>query len=111
LPSIAFTYNEPTIFFEYTYDTAVLAHEKGIKNVYVSNGYASSEAIKLISPYLDAINIDLKSFSKDFYLKVCKADLSKVLDCIEDYYKHKVWMEITTLVIPGRNDSEKPPDC
>jgi pyruvate formate lyase activating enzyme len=107
LPSIAYTYNEPGIFFEYAYDTAKLAHENGIKNVFVSNGYSSKESIDKMTPYLDAINIDLKSFNEDFYMSVCKASRSKVLEGIEYYYSKKVWMELTTLLIPGKNDSTK----
>lgn len=105
ISSIAYTYNEPTIFFEYAYDTAVLAKEKEIKNVFVSNGYLSKEALDKIKNYLDAINIDLKSFSDSFYNKICKAKLKPVLDCIKRVYDAGIWLEITTLIIPGENDS------
>ena len=74
--SISYTYTEPTIFFEYAYDTAKLAHEKGIKNIFVTNGYITPEALEMISPYLDAANIDLKSFQKEFYRNICGADLT-----------------------------------
>lgn len=104
---IAYTYNEPTIFFEYAYDTAKLAHEKGIKNVFVSNGYLAKEAIKKIEPYLDAINIDLKAFTDNFYKKICGAKLKPVLDGIKIVNDSDIWMEITTLLIPGENDSPK----
>lgn len=104
---IAYTYNEPSIAFEYCYDTAKLAHEKGIKNVFVSNGYASKEAIEKIAPYLDAINVDLKAFSKDFYQKTCGGKLSVVLNNIKNYFEKGIWLEITTLVIPGQNDSNE----
>lgn len=107
VPIIAYTYNEPAIFFEYTYDTAKLAHKKGIKNIYVSNGYASKKAIDKIAPFLDAINIDLKAFTDKFYRKICKARLQPVLDNIKYYYKKGVWIELTTLIIPGENDSDK----
>ncbi|MFH0949027.1 MAG: AmmeMemoRadiSam system radical SAM enzyme [Candidatus Aenigmatarchaeota archaeon] len=107
IPAIAYTYNEPAIFFEYAYDTAKLAHKHGIKNVFVSNGYESKEAIKKIKPYLDAINIDLKSFSNDFYTKICKAQMQPVLDGIKRMHDAKIWLEITTLVIPGKNDSNE----
>ena len=107
IPSIAYTYNEPTIWTEYAMDIAKLAKEKGIKNVYVSNGYMSRETCDYIVPYLDAINIDLKSFSETFYQKICHAKLQPVLDSIKYFYKHKVWLEITTLVIPNENDSDK----
>lgn len=107
IPIIAYTYNEPAIFFEYTYDTAKLASKEGIKNIYVSNGYASKEAIDKISPYLDGINIDLKAFTENFYKDLCKARLEPVLDNIKYYYKKGIWVEITTLIIPTKNDSEK----
>jgi len=106
IPIIAYTYNEPVIFFEYTYDTAKLAHEKGLKNVYVSNGYATNEVIDKIAPVLDAINIDLKSFSDKFYREICKASLKPVPRNIKRYYNKGVWVEITTLIIPGKNDSD-----
>jgi pyruvate formate lyase activating enzyme len=104
---IGYTYNEPAIFFEYAYDTAKLAHKEGIKNVWVSNGYASKKSIDKIAPYLDAINIDLKSFSEKFYQNICKAKLQPVLDNIKYYFSKGVWVEVTTLIIPGENDSSK----
>jgi pyruvate formate lyase activating enzyme len=107
IPIIAYTYNEPAIFFEYAYDTARLAHKKGIKNVFVSNGYISKEAIDKIASYLDAINIDLKAFTEKFYQKICKAKLKPVLGSIKHCYKKKIWVELTTLLIPGENDSSK----
>ena len=107
IPSLAYTYNEPVIFFEYIYDTAKLAHAQGIKNVFVSNGYESQEAMQEIHPYLDAINIDLKSFSERFYQKTCKAHLEPVLKNIKRAYEMKIWLEVTTLVVPGENDSNK----
>jgi pyruvate formate lyase activating enzyme len=103
---IAYTYTEPTIFFEYAYDTAKLAHEQGIKNVFVTNGYTNSEAIKEIAPFLDAANIDLKSFSEEFYHKVCGAKLQPVLDTIKLYKELDIWVEVTTLIIPGYSDDE-----
>lgn len=107
IPGIAYTYNEPSIFFEYAYDTAKLANKKGIKNVFVTNGYETEEALKLINPYLDAMNIDLKSFSDEFYKKICKGRLQPVLDTIKLAHKLGIWIEITTLIIPGKNDSDK----
>ncbi len=83
--TIAYTYTEPTIFFEYAFDTARLAHKEGIKNVFVTNGFTNAEAIKEISPYLDAANVDLKGFTEDFYHKVCGAKLQPVLDNIRLY--------------------------
>jgi len=105
--SIAYTYTEPTVFFEFAYETAKLASENGIKNVFVTNGYITEEALKKIKPYLDAANIDLKSFREEFYLKNCGAHLNPVLDAIKLYKKLGVWIEVTTLIIPGMNDSEE----
>ncbi len=106
IPSIAYTYNEPAIFFEYAFDTAKLGNRRQLKNVFVSNGYESKEAIETIEPVLDAINIDLKSFSEKFYQKNCKAKLEPVLETIKRVAKSRIWMEITTLLIPGENDSD-----
>lgn len=107
IPSIAYTYNEPTIFFEYAYDTAKLAKKYGIRNVFVSNGYESKEALSKIHPYLDAINIDLKGFTEEFYTKICGGKLEPVLENIKRTYEMGIWLEVTTLVIPGHNDSDK----
>ena len=104
--TIAYTYTEPTIFFEYAHDTAKLAHQEGIKNIFVTNGYTTSEAIREIAPYLDAANIDLKFFSEDIYQKVCGAKLQPVLDNIKLYRKLGIWIEVTTLIIPGYSDDE-----
>jgi pyruvate formate lyase activating enzyme len=104
--SIAYTYSEPTIFFEYAYDIAKLARKEGLKNVFVTNGYITPEALKEISPYLDAANIDLKSFSDEFYRKSCGARIQPVLDSIRLYKRLGIWIEITTLIIPTLNDSE-----
>ncbi|MBW1690944.1 MAG: AmmeMemoRadiSam system radical SAM enzyme [Deltaproteobacteria bacterium] len=103
--SIAYTYTEPTIFFELSFDTAALAHTKGIKNVFVSNGYMTPEALKEISPYLDGINIDLKAFTDTFYKKICGARLEPVLGTIKLAKELGIWVEVTTLVIPTLNDS------
>jgi len=105
--TIAYTYNEPTIFYEFAYDTAVLAQKEGIKNVFVSNGYMSSEAARQIAPYLDAINIDLKAFTDKFYKDVCGARLNPVLETILLMKELDVWVEVTTLIIPGLNDGEQ----
>jgi pyruvate formate lyase activating enzyme len=105
--SIAYTYTEPTIFFEYAYDTARLAKKKGLKNVFVTNGYITPEPLKKISPYLDAANIDLKSFTDEFYRKICGARLQPVLNSIKLHKELGIWIEITTLIIPSLNDSEK----
>lgn len=107
IPSIAYTYNEPAIFFEYAYDTAKLAHEAGIKNVFVSNGFESPEAIEKIAPYLNANNIDLKAWNADFYKKICHAKIEPVKENIKRFFDAGVWIEITTLLISGHNDSDE----
>jgi len=104
--SISYTYTEPTIYFELAYDAARLAAEAGLKNVFVTNGYITPEALKVIRPYLHAANIDLKGFTDEFYKKICGARLQPVLDAIRLYKEFGIWIEITTLVIPGHNDSE-----
>jgi pyruvate formate lyase activating enzyme len=105
--SIAYTYTEPVIFFEYAYDTAKLAVENGLKNVFVTNGYITEEALREISPYLHAANIDLKSFNDKFYRDNCGARLEPVLEAIKLHKKLGIWIEITTLIIPTLNDSEE----
>ncbi|MGD0844347.1 MAG: AmmeMemoRadiSam system radical SAM enzyme [Geobacteraceae bacterium] len=103
--SIAYTYTEPTIFFEYAYDTAVLAKKAGLKNIFVTNGYITPEALACIRPCLDAANIDLKGFSDRFYREVVHAMLKEVLNSIVEYKRQGIWIELTTLIIPGWNDS------
>ena len=107
LPSISYTYTEPTIFLEYALDTMKIAKEKGLKNNWVTNGFMTKEALELISPYLDAANVDLKSFNDKFYQKYCGGKVQPVLDNLKRMKEKDVWVEITTLVIPGLNDSEK----
>jgi pyruvate formate lyase activating enzyme len=104
--SIAYTYTEPTIFYEFAYDTAALAHREGIKNVFVSNGYMSAEAARQIAPHLDAINIDLKAFTDKFYKEICGARLTPVLETIQRLKALGMWVEVTTLIIPSLNDAE-----
>ncbi len=104
---IAYTYNEPSIFFEYAYDTCKLAHKAGIKNVIVSNGYMSEEVLEKWEPYLDGANIDLKGFTEEFYQEFCGGSLEPVKKNIKLLAKSKVWLEITTLLITETNDSEK----
>ncbi len=104
--SISYTYTEPTIFFEYAYETAKIAKKEGIKNNFVTNGYISKEALKLISPYLDAADVDLKSFKEEFYKKFCGARLSPVLENLKLMKELGIWVEVTTLIIPTLNDSE-----
>ncbi|MBW2006042.1 MAG: AmmeMemoRadiSam system radical SAM enzyme [Deltaproteobacteria bacterium] len=109
--SIAYTYTEPTIFFELAYDTAKIAHRKGIKNIFVSNGFMTAEALREISPYLDGINIDLKAFTDTFYKEICGGRLEPVLENIKLAKKLGIWVEVTTLIIPTFNDTkdELPP--
>ncbi len=104
--SISYTYVEPTIFYEFAYDTGVIARSKGIKNIFVSNGYMTQETCRHSVDFLDAINIDLKAFSDKFYKEVCKAKLQPVLDSIRLMHELGVWVEVTTLIIPGWNDTE-----
>jgi pyruvate formate lyase activating enzyme len=104
--SISYTYTEPTIFFEFAFDTAQLAKEAGLYNVFVTNGYMTRQALETIRPYLTAANVDLKSFSDASYKKNCKASLQPVLDTISAMKNLGVWLEVTTLVIPGENDSD-----
>ena len=105
--SISFTYTEPTIFFEYALDTAKIAKQRGLKTIFVSNGYMTSQALLMIHPYLDACNIDLKSFSDEFYKKNCGASLQPVLDSLKLIKKLGIWLEVTTLIITGENDSDE----
>ena len=104
--SISYTYTEPTIFFEYAYETARLAAAQGLRNVFVTNGYIAPEALREIEPSLDAVNVDLKFFSDKLYREVCGARLQPVLDMIRLYHELHVWLEVATLVIPTYNDTE-----
>lgn len=101
---IAYTYNEPSIWFEYVYDTARLAREKGLCNVLVTNGFISREPLETILPFIDAMNIDVKAFTASFYEGICKATLKNVMETVEAV-AGRCHVEITTLVIPGLNDS------
>jgi pyruvate formate lyase activating enzyme len=105
--SMAYTYTEPTVFMEIAADCGKIAKQKGLANVFVSNGYMTKEAIDFAADWLDGINVDLKSFSEDFYKNLCKAKLKPVLETIDYIANHtKIWMEITTLIVPGQNDSD-----
>jgi pyruvate formate lyase activating enzyme len=111
--SIAYTYTEPTIFFEYSYDIARLAHAQGIASVYVTNGYMTREMLEMFQgigqghePWLSAANVDLKAFRDGTYRRVCGARLQPVLDTLKTMVKLGVWVEVTTLVVPGLNDSD-----
>jgi pyruvate formate lyase activating enzyme len=102
--SIAYTYSEPTSFYEYVFDTAKLARAKGVKNVYVSNGYINDEPLKALAPYLDAANINLKSFSEAIYLKLNAGKLQPILNTLKTLKDNGVWLEITNLVVPSWTD-------
>lgn len=105
--SISYTYTEPTMFYEYAFDIANLAKEQGISNNFVTNGYIEEKPLEAIRPYLDAANIDLKSISGEFYRKVCGAKVEGVLASIKKYKQLGIWVELTTLVIPGYNDTDE----
>jgi pyruvate formate lyase activating enzyme len=104
--TIAYTYNEPSIFYPFAHDIAVLAKQHGIKNIFVSNGMESPEAVNDMKGIIDAFNIDLKSFNTDFYKKTLKGSLEGVLDTLKLLRKNGFWIEVTTLIVPGENDSD-----
>ena len=101
--SISYTYTEPTIYFEYALDTMKLAHENNLKNNWVTNGYITKEALKEALPYLDAANVDIKAISNKFYKEVCDAKLEPVLETLKFLKENNVWVEVTTLLIIGKN--------
>jgi len=105
--SIAYTYTEPTIFYEYAHDIARLATVQGLKNVFVTNGYMTREMLADIDGDLHAANVDLKAFSDDFYRRMAGARLKPVLDSIRRLHQMGVWLEVTTLLIPGHNDGQE----
>jgi len=102
--SISYTYNEPSINIEYVLETAVKAHDKGIKNVMVTNGFINEEPLRDLYRHIDAANVDLKAFDDDFYKKICKARLEPVLKTLTILKEMNVWIEVTNLVIPTHND-------
>ena len=102
--SIAYTYTEPTVFFEFACDTAKIAHEREIRNVFVTNGYMTPEAIDMINPYLDAANVDLKAFSDTYYKDVCGARLAHVQETLRRLKAAGIFIEVTTLIVTGLND-------
>jgi pyruvate formate lyase activating enzyme len=106
-PTIAYTYSEPTIFYEYMFETAKLAHEQGIRNIMHSNGYINEEPLRQLAKYLDAANIDLKGFSEDFYAKLTEGTLEPVLRSLKILKEEGVHLEITNLILPGFNDDEE----
>jgi len=104
--SISYTYVEPTVFFEFAYDCCLAAKNIGLSNIFVSNGYMGEKAAMALVPVLDAINIDIKSFSNEFYRTICAARLHQVLENVRFFHQQGVWVEVTTLLIPGLNDSD-----
>jgi pyruvate formate lyase activating enzyme len=105
--SVSYTFTEPTIFYELAYDTAVLAREKGLKNNFVTNGFISEAPLRELATVLDAANVDLKFFREESYRHVSRARLGPILDAIRLYHELGVWVEVTTLVVPGLNDSDE----
>ena len=104
--SISYTYTEPTIFFEFAYDTARAARALGLKNTFVTNGYQTPETIEKMAEVIDAANVDLKAFSDEFYKQRCRARLAPVLKAIRLMHEKGIFLEITTLVVPGENDGQ-----
>jgi len=107
LNSVSFTYTEPTVYYDYLYDVSLVATENGIKTSIVSNGYINREPLLKLLKVLDAVKIDLKGFSEEFYKEICSASLKPVLESLLTVKKEKVWLEIVNLVIPTLNDDPK----
>jgi pyruvate formate lyase activating enzyme len=105
--TVAYTFTEPTIFFELAYDTALLARASGLKNVFVTSGFISEEPLREIASVLDGVNVDLKFFSDQRYRRISRVRLQPILHAIQLYHELGVWLEVTTLVIPGVNDSDE----
>ena len=105
--SISYTYTEPTVFFEFAYETARQAHAVGIRNVFVTNGYMTPEAIEMIHPYLDAANVDLKAFTDRYYKDLCGAKLEPVKETLRVMKSFGIFLEVTTLIVPGLNDDRR----
>lgn len=106
-PSISYTYTEPTIYVEYALDTMKLAKEKGLKNIWVTNGYMTIETLEVISPYLDAANVDFKGINHGVYEKYCGGKAEPVMKTLKFLGKVGIHYEITTLIIPGINDMKE----
>ena len=102
--SISYTYTEPTVFFEFAYNTAKLAFENGLRNIFVTNGYMTAEALEMITPYLDAANVDLKAFTDKYYKDLCGARLKHVQATLKLMKTNGIFVEVTTLIVPGLND-------
>jgi len=105
--SISYTYTEPTVYYEFAYDCMRKAKEEGLKNNWVTNGYITHDALKQVVPYLDAANVDLKFFQEKTYHQICGAKLQSILETLKFLKKSNTWLEVTTLIIPGLNDSDK----
>jgi pyruvate formate lyase activating enzyme len=105
--SISYTYTEPTVYFEFAFETAKIAHQKGLKNIFVTNGYMTREALEMITPFLDAANVDLKAYSDEFYKNFCKARLEPVKETLKNMKGLGILVEVTTLLIPGLNDGSE----
>lgn len=105
--SISFTYNEPTIFYPYARDIALIAKKRGLNTFFVSNGFESFEVIEDMRGIIDAANIDLKSFNPAYYKKTLKGDLNAILENLIHFKKNGIWIEVTTLIIPTKNDSDE----
>ncbi len=105
--SIAYTYNEPTIFYPYAKDIGVLAKQQGIKNIFVSNGFETLEMIADMSNWVDAVNVDLKNWDGEYYKKVLKGGLGEVKEALEEFVKRGIWLEVTTMLIDGLNSSDE----
>ena len=102
--SISYTYTEPTVYFEFAYETSRLAHKRGIRNVFVTNGYMTAEALEMINPYLDAANVDLKAFRDKYYKELCGARLKHVQATLKLMKSFNIFVEVTTLIVPNLND-------
>jgi pyruvate formate lyase activating enzyme len=105
--SIAYTYTEPTIFYELAYDTAVLARQHGLRNIFVTSGYINEVPLRELATVLDAVNVDLKFFKEERYRRISRVRMQPILKAIRLYHELGVWVEVTTLVIPGVNDSHE----
>ncbi len=103
--SISYTYTEPTIFFEFARDTAIAAKKAGLKNIFVTNGYMTKQCLGELEGLLDGANVDIKAFTDEFYKKICGARLAPVLESIVEMRRLGIWVEVTTLIIPGLNNS------
>lgn len=106
-PSIAYTYSEPVNFYEYMFDTAKIAKQKGLKNIVHTAGFINPEPLEKLCPYLDAVNVDLKGFNPEYYKNICEGELYVVLNTLKILKKNNIWIEITNLIVPGYNDKEQ----